>query len=441
MVSFAAFHPPFFARLAILMSLRSTIVSFAALGALAIVSTAHAQLTLRGDYAAARGITELSALYAKEHKTSVVVTPFSTNAGIEGVLKGEIDVAASARPPVASRPAEKDLVFWPVAWDAVVFIVHPSNPVSGLTVAQLRDIYMGRLSNWNEIGGRSAPIDLYSVMGPYDGLEASMRQMLFANPGYNAKIKRLFLNQHQIEVGIQMDPDAIGMTTLAGLSKQKVKALTIEGIAADKDTVADGRYLLTVPLYMVYRADNPKAAEITRFAEFLRTPIAESVIVNKRLVPHREDDDFKAMHAARLTALWTSLGGEPMPAGAVRFAADAAAGGAPAAATPAAATPAASAPVDAAATDGAKVGASPPTVSKDATPAASVSPKEAAPAAVLPASASASPAQPPVPASRPVAEATAPVPAPDANAAAGPAPKAGADADVECDKASPTDKC
>jgi phosphate transport system substrate-binding protein len=452
MVSFAAFHPPLFARLAILMSVRSTIVSFAALGALAIAFTAHAQLTLRGDYAAARGITELSALYAKEHKTSVVVTPFSTNAGIEGVLKGEIDVAASARPPVASRPAERDLVFWPVAWDAVVFIVHPSNPVSGLTVAQLRDIYMGRLSNWNEIGGRNAPIDLYSVMGPYDGLEASMRQMLFANPGYNAKIKRLFLNQHQIEVGIQMDPDAIGMTTLAGLSKQKVKALTIEGIAADKDTVAAGRYLLTVPLYMVYRADNPKAAEITRFAEFLRTPIAESVIVNKRLVPHREDEDFKAMHAARLTALWTSLGGEPMPAGAVRFTADATAGGAPAVATSvattpsstaAAATPAANTPVGPAAVDGATAGASPPTVSKDATTpaAASATPKEAAPAAVLPASASASPAQPPEPASSPVAEATAPVPAPDANGAAGPAPKAGADADVECDKASPTDKC
>jgi phosphate transport system substrate-binding protein len=311
------------------MNLRSITLSLIASTALTLASAAHAQLTLRGDYAAARGITEVSALYAKERKTSVSVTPFSTNSGIEGVLKGEIDVAASARPPLESRPQEKELVFWPVAWDAVVFIVHPSNPVQNLTIAQIRDIFQGNLTNWNQVGGRNAPIDLYSVMGPYDGLEASMRQMLFANPGYNAKIKRLFLNQHQIEVGIQMDPDAIGMTTLAGLSKQKVKALNVEGIAADKDTVADGRYLLTVPLYMVYRADNPKAAEITAFAEFLRTPIAESVIVNKRLVPHREDESFKAMHAQRLATLWTRMGGEPVPAGMVRFAARTPAAGEP----------------------------------------------------------------------------------------------------------------
>lgn len=333
------------------MSFRSIALSLIASSAL-VASAAHAQLTLRGDYAAARGITEVSALYAKEKKTSVAVTPFSTNSGIEGVLKGEIDVAASARAPLESRPAEKDLVFWPVAWDAVVFIVHPSNPIQNLTIAQLRDIFQGNLTNWNEVGGRNAPIDLYSVMGPYDGLESSMRQILFANPGYNAKIKRLFLNQHQIEIGIQMDPDAIGMTTLAGLNKQKVKALSIEGIAADKDTVADGRYLLTVPLYMVYRADNPKAAEITAFAEFLRTPIAESVIVNKRLVPHRDDEDFKAMHAQRLATLWTHLGGEPVPAGMVRFAArtDTAAGTVLSAVQPAAAeTEAAAVPAAAAA--------------------------------------------------------------------------------------------
>ncbi|MBX3726899.1 MAG: substrate-binding domain-containing protein [Xanthomonadales bacterium] len=291
-----------------------------AASALLAAAPVHAQLSLRGDYAAARGLTEVGALYARQTRTSLTVTPFSTNAGIEGVIRGEIDIATSARPPVPGRDAERHLVFWPVAWDAVVFIVHPSNPVRELSLAQVRDIFMGRLENWNQVGGRDAPIDLYSVMGPYDGLESSMRQILFGNPGYNAKIRRLFLNQHQIEIGVQMDPDSIGMTTLAGLDKQRVRALGIEGVAADKDTVADGRYLLTVPLYLVYRADNPKVDEINRFAEFLRTPVAENVIVGKRLVPHRDDQDFRDLHARRLTTLWERLGGEPLPVEQVRFA-------------------------------------------------------------------------------------------------------------------------
>lgn len=291
-----------------------------ALTAVLAASPAFAQLSLRGDYAASRGITEISALYARQSKTTVVVSPFSTVAGIDGVLSGEIDIATSARPSVPSRAAEKDLVFWPVAWDALVFIVHPSNPVTNLTLAQVRDIFQGKLDNWKDVGGKDAPIDLYSVIGPYDGLESSMRSILFANPGYRAKIDRLFLNQHQIEVGIQMDPDAIGMTTLAGLSKQKVKPLAIEGVNADKDSITDGRYLLTVPLYLVYRADGPKATQITEFAQFLRTPAAEAEMVKKRLVPHREDDDFRAMHTQRLTTVWERLGGQPVPPEQLRLA-------------------------------------------------------------------------------------------------------------------------
>ena len=281
---------------------------------LSVAATGHAQLELRGDYASARGISEVGALYARQFRTTVNVRSFSTNAGIEGVIKGEIDVAAAARPPIPSRPGESELVFWPVAWDAVVFIVHPSNPVRGLDVQQVRDIFLGNLDNWSEVGGRNAPIDLYSVMGPYDGLESSIRQILFGNPAYMAKIDRLFLNQHQIEVGVQMDPDSIGMTTLAGLDKQRVRALSIDGVAPTRESVADGSYLLTIPIYLVYRADSPKAAEITRFAEFLRTPVAEAAMMNKRLVPHRETDDFRAMHAQRLARLWERLGGEPVPA-------------------------------------------------------------------------------------------------------------------------------
>lgn len=290
------------------------ILSFlaACLCVLMSASPAWAQLVLRGDYVAARGITELGSLYARERGTSVAVTPFSTNSGIEGVLSGEIDLAASARSPLAVRPAELGLVFHPVAWDALVFIVHPSNPVSNLSLAQVRDIFQGKLDNWSQVGGKEAPIDLYSVMGPYDGLETTIRQMLFGDPGYRAMIDRLFLNQHQIEVGIQMDPDAIGMTTLAGLSRQKVKPLSIEGIAADRDSIADGRYLLSLPLFMVYRADGPKADRIADFADFLRTPVAQNVLSSKQLVPHRDDEEFRNIHIRRVAVIWERLGGQPL---------------------------------------------------------------------------------------------------------------------------------
>jgi len=45
-----------------------------------------------------------------------------------------------------------------VAMDGVCIIVHPSNPVKELTTAQVRDIYMGKITNWNQLGGPNAKI-------------------------------------------------------------------------------------------------------------------------------------------------------------------------------------------------------------------------------------------------------------------------------------------
>ena len=68
-------------------------------------------------------------------------------------LRGEkIDFAASCKSKGPSDPAE--FAFVPVAWDALVFIVNKSNPVNSITPEQVRDIYDGKIDNWNTLGGR-----------------------------------------------------------------------------------------------------------------------------------------------------------------------------------------------------------------------------------------------------------------------------------------------
>jgi phosphate transport system substrate-binding protein len=48
-----------------------------------------------------------------------------------------------------------------VALDAIAVIVNPSNPVSELSIPQLRAIYSGQITNWRELGGLNAPIEFY----------------------------------------------------------------------------------------------------------------------------------------------------------------------------------------------------------------------------------------------------------------------------------------
>ncbi len=49
-----------------------------------------------------------------------------------------------------------------VALDGLPVLVHPSNPVRGLTILQVRDIYTGKITNWNQVGGPNRPIVIIS---------------------------------------------------------------------------------------------------------------------------------------------------------------------------------------------------------------------------------------------------------------------------------------
>ena len=45
-----------------------------------------------------------------------------------------------------------------IASDAFVFIVNKNNPVSDITIDQIRGIYSGKITNWKELGGKNIPI-------------------------------------------------------------------------------------------------------------------------------------------------------------------------------------------------------------------------------------------------------------------------------------------
>jgi len=57
----------------------------------------------------------------------------------------------------------------PVAIDGIAVAVNPSLNISGLTVAQLKDIYTGQVTNWSQVGGPNLPITIYSRRGENSG--------------------------------------------------------------------------------------------------------------------------------------------------------------------------------------------------------------------------------------------------------------------------------
>lgn len=87
--------------------------------------------------------------------------------GIQMLLDNELAFAQSSRSPndQENQSAEQRgfaLNAIPVAIEGIAIAVNPNLDVSGLTVPQLRDIYTGAVTNWNQVGGPNLPITPFS---------------------------------------------------------------------------------------------------------------------------------------------------------------------------------------------------------------------------------------------------------------------------------------
>ncbi|MBE9178892.1 PstS family phosphate ABC transporter substrate-binding protein [Oculatella sp. LEGE 06141] len=106
-----------------------------------------------------------------QYRSPLSGTPGS-GTGIRMLLDNQLAFAQSSRPLTTEEYQEAQqrgftLKEIPVALEGIAIAVHPSLAVTGLTIEQLRDIYTGQITNWNQVGGPNLPISVYSR--PNDG--------------------------------------------------------------------------------------------------------------------------------------------------------------------------------------------------------------------------------------------------------------------------------
>jgi phosphate transport system substrate-binding protein len=253
------------------------------------VAPASAGIIWRGDHPTARVFKDLVRQYEAGRQGKITMQPFSTVSGLDAVNAGTADVAGSARPAMLSREEEKSINFYPVAWDALVPITSAKNPVSNISLKQLHDLYLGRLTDWKDLGGAPADINLYGVAGPLDGIEYSTRLLLFHDGDQAVSVPRLYVNTEKLEEAVAIDPHSIGMSTLSGVTGNPgVKMLTVEGLGASSTSIADGTYPLYTALYLAARDDSKNHEAVEKFIHYTDTDSAKAILRKHDLVPYAE---------------------------------------------------------------------------------------------------------------------------------------------------------
>lgn len=228
-------------------------------------------------------LTALAEEYERRTGVKIFVRGGGSVVGIEDLRSGKVDFAASCRPRDAGDPA--DVTYIQVAWDALAFIVHRSNPVESVTLDEVRSIYAGRITDWRQLKGSEAPIKVFisRTKKGLSGVEASTQHLVLNGKEPLETANAVFVASSGIvEQMVEENPEGFATTGITSARKRNVKILKVNGIAPTNKAIINNQYPLKRPLFILM-PKNPKP-EVKKFVDFTLSKTGQRFIQSLNVV-------------------------------------------------------------------------------------------------------------------------------------------------------------
>lgn len=192
-----------------------------------------------------------------------------------------------------------------VALDSIVVIAHPDNPVGAITMSQLRDIYSGKITNWAEVGGRNAQINVVNRMAGTSTRQV-FEDLVFAESDVGVPAKQSVVDSFEdVALTTRQNEDALAYVPIAYIGGAKpLDLVSACGITMTPDpfSIRTEDYNLGRFLYLYTRQDtlSPEGAD---FLDFIKSNDAANVILKAGYIDlgvDRQSQDLTGERAALL---------------------------------------------------------------------------------------------------------------------------------------------
>jgi phosphate transport system substrate-binding protein len=225
----------------------------------------------------------------------LAVSGGGSGTGISALINGTCDIADHSREwkqKEIDQAWEKGVKprFFVVAVDGLSIVVHATNTLDKLTMAQLGAIYRGEIKNWKTVGGPDRKISLYGRQSN-SGTYVFMQEHVLGNRNYSTDMKEMNGNAQIIE-GVLSDEGSVGYVGVGYLfdeQGQVRKGLKIVPMAkddksppyfpTDKIAVHEGKYPVARSLF---QATNGKpSAAAASFLKFEMSPEGQKIVARE----------------------------------------------------------------------------------------------------------------------------------------------------------------
>jgi len=221
----------------------------------------------------------------KNGNADIQVSGGGSGVGVQSIGEGTADIGMSSREiSDAEKARYPGLVPTDIATDAVVLIVHPSNPVASLTLDQVRGLYNGTFQGWNSVGG-TLTFPVIIGRDSASGTRVYFSEAVMKNEKYRPDMREMNSNG-AVKQTVAQTPAAVGYVGL-GYVDSSVKAVKIyskgEPVAPTIATVLSHQYPISRPLYMITKGQPAGLAK--DYIDFILSPDGQKIVQDQGFVP------------------------------------------------------------------------------------------------------------------------------------------------------------
>ncbi|MDR3071590.1 MAG: phosphate ABC transporter substrate-binding protein [Endomicrobium sp.] len=236
--------------------------------------------------------------FVKQYSTySVGVTGGGSGTGLAALINKTCDMAMSSREidekeEILAKKNNVVPVRFKVGMDGLAVLVNKNNPINKLTLEQLRDIFMAKITNWKEVGGEDKKIVILSRESN-SGTHMFFKERVLRNNDKNSKdefsVHSLIMSSSQaIYDEVCQNSNSLGYVGM-GFINDGVKAISIavnktsEHVYPTVKNVTNNTYTISRPLYLY--TNNEPCGIVKMFIEYVLSDTGQKVVSETDFVP------------------------------------------------------------------------------------------------------------------------------------------------------------
>jgi phosphate transport system substrate-binding protein len=229
-------------------------------------------------------VSPLMELFQAEYEKSnsnikITISGTGSGDGIKGASEGTYEIGMSSR---ELTPAEIGGGLQPltIAIDGIAVIMNSASPVSGLTMAQIKDIYTGAVTRWEQLGaaanGKTGGIAVIS-REPGSGTRSAFQELVSFADGDLIRNAIIFDGTGAIKSAVAGNIDSIGYISLGSVDAS-IKAIGVDGVAATTDNVKSGSYKIARPFILLTKTGTSLNPAAQAFLDWTMSNAGQTIV-------------------------------------------------------------------------------------------------------------------------------------------------------------------